>query len=142
MASGDLFRPFSVRFSLKNERHVKILQKFNDNNLNRGKVKNQIVMDALEMYFNAMESNSATRENKTVTKQFFEQQLEQFKQECKGEMLRELFRFFVSSRMVGQPIMMSSSVGEPMTEEIKEDVVANISGMPDVIDKIMGWSDS
>ena len=29
MASGDLFRPFSLRFSLKNEQHVKILQKFN-----------------------------------------------------------------------------------------------------------------
>lgn len=75
MASGDLFRPFSVRFSLKNERHVKILQKFNDNNLNRGKVKNQIVMDALEMYFNTLEGNSDTKGNKLVAKQFLDQQL-------------------------------------------------------------------
>ena len=40
MASGDLFRPFSLRFSLKNEKHVKILQKFNDKKLNEGRVKN------------------------------------------------------------------------------------------------------
>lgn len=142
MASGDLFRPFSVRFSLKNERHVKILQKFNDDNLNGGKVKNQIVMEALEMYFNAMKSNSETQKDKLVTKQFFEQRLGQFKQECKGEILREFLRIFVSGRMVGQPIMTASFIGEPVTEEITEDVVANISGMPDVIDKIMGWSDS
>lgn len=56
MASGDLFRPFSLRFSLKNEQHVKILQRFNDKKLNGGRVKNQIVMDALEMYLNELEN--------------------------------------------------------------------------------------
>ena len=121
MASGDLFRPFSLRFSLKNEQHVKILQKFNDKKLNEGRVKNQIVMDALEMYFNALENKNGTKEDKLVTKDFLERRLENFKQECKEEILGELIRIFVGNRMVGQPFMASSSTGKPRTEEVMKD---------------------
>ena len=121
MASGDLFRPFSLRFSLKNEQHVKILQKFNDKKLNGGRVKNQIVMDALEMYFNELENKNGTKEDKLVTKDFLERRLENFKQECKEEILGELIRIFVGNRMVGQPFMASSSTGKPRTEEVMKD---------------------
>ena len=121
MASGDLFRPFSLRFSMKNEQHVKILQKFNDKKLNGGRVKNQIVMDALEMYFNELENKNRTKEDKLVTKDFLERRLENFKQECKEEILGELIRIFVGNRMVGQPFMASSSTGKPRTEEVMKD---------------------
>lgn len=122
MASGDLFRPFSLRFSLKNERHVKILQKFNDEKLNGGKVKNQIVMDALEMYFNALEKKNGTKEDKLVTKDFLEHRLEKFKQECKEEILRELLRILVGRKLVGQPFMATSHTGKTGTGEVIEDV--------------------
>lgn len=121
MASGDLFRPFSLRFSMKNEQHVKILEKFNDKKLNGGRVKNQIVMDALEMYFNELENKNRTKEDKLVTKDFLERRLENFKQECKEEILGELIRIFVGNRMVGQPFMASSSTGRPRTEEVMKD---------------------
>ena len=121
MASGDLFRPFSLRFSMKNEQHVKILEKFNDKKLNGGRVKNQIVMDALEMYFNKLENKNGTKEDKLVTKDFLERRLENFKQECKEEILGELIRIFVGNRMVGQPFMASSSTGKPRTEEVMKD---------------------
>lgn len=121
MERGDLFRPFSLRFSLKNEQHVKILEKFNDKKLNGGRVKNQIVMDALEMYFNALENKNGTKEDKLVTKDFLEQRLEKFKQECKEETLRELLRIFVGSRLLGQPFMMSSHTDKPGTEGVIED---------------------
>ena len=121
MASGDLFRPFSLRFSMKNEQHVKILEKFNDKKLNGGRVKNQIVMDALEMYFNDLENKNGTKEDKLVTKDFLERRLENFKQECKEEILGELIRIFVGNRMVGQPFMASSSTGKPRTEEVMKD---------------------
>lgn len=121
MASGDLFRPFSLRFSMKNEQHVKILEKFNDKKLNGGRVKNQIVMDALEMYFNALENKNGTKEDKLVTKDFLEQRLENFKQECKEEILRDLFRIFVGNRMGGRSFMASSSTGKPRTEEVMKD---------------------
>ena len=121
MARGDLFRPFSLRFSMKNEQHVKILEKFNDKKLNGGRVKNQIVMDALEMYFNELENKNGTKEDKLVTKDFLERRLENFKQECKEEILGELIRIFVGNRMVGQPFMASSSTGKPRTEEVMKD---------------------
>ena len=121
MASGDLFRPFSLRFSMKNEQHVKILEKFNDKKLNGGRVKNQIVMDALEMYFNELENKNGTKDDKLVTKDFLERRLENFKQECKEEILGELIRIFVGNRMVGQPFMASSSTGKPRTEEVMKD---------------------
>ena len=109
MARGDLFRPFSLRFSMKNEQHVKILQRFNDKKLNGGRVKNQIVMDALEMYFNELGNKNGTKDDKLVTKDFLKQRLEKFKQECKEEILRELLRIFVGSRILGQPFMGPSS---------------------------------
>lgn len=38
--------------------------------------------------------------------------------------------------------MVSSPNGESQMEDVKEDGAADISGMPDVMDKIMRWSDS
>lgn len=67
-----------------------MLQKFEYRKLTDDKVKNQVVMDALEMYFGALENNNQATEDKWVTKEFLEQRLEQFKQECKEEIWREL----------------------------------------------------
>lgn len=36
MASGDLFRAFTVRFSFKKGQHVRLLEKFEDKKLNDG----------------------------------------------------------------------------------------------------------
>lgn len=51
------------------------------------------------MYFNAIKGNSEIQNDKLVIKHFFEQRLEQFKQECTGEILRELLRIFISGRI-------------------------------------------
>lgn len=142
MASGDLFRAFTVRFSFKKKQHVQMLQKFEDRQLTDGKSKNQVVMDALEMYFDALENNNETKEDKWITKEFLEQRLEQFKQEVKEEIWREFISILVGSRMAGQPFMAISSNGEPVTKELIEDEGADIGGMPDVMNKIMDWSDS
>ncbi len=72
MTSGNLFRPFLVWFSLRNKKHVKIMQKFNDEKLHDGKTKKQVVMDALE-------HSNDTKVDKLIKKQFLEQRLEQFK---------------------------------------------------------------
>lgn len=142
MASGDLFRAFTVRFSFKKEQHVRMLQKFEDRKLTDGKAKNQIVMDALEMYFNALENKNGTKDDKLVTKDFLEQRLEKFKQECKEEIWKEFILILVGSRMAGQPFMAISSNGESAAKELIEDEVADIGGMSDVMNKIMDWSDS
>lgn len=142
MASGDLFRAFTVRFSFKKEQHVRMLQKFEDRKLNDGKSKNQVVMDALEMYYNSLENDSDTKEDKVITEQLLEQWLMKFRQEFREEMLRELLNIFVSGRMAGQSVMVSSPNNESQMGDVKEDEVSDISGMPDVMDKIMSWSNS
>lgn len=142
MASGDLFRAFTVRFSYKKEQHVRMLQKFEDKKLNDGKAKNQVVMDALEMYYNSLENDSDTKEDKVVTERFLEQRLMKFRQEFWEEMLLKLLNIFVSGRMAGQSVMVSSPNGESQMEDVKENGAADISGMSDVMDKIMSWSDS
>ena len=142
MASGDLFRGFPVRFSMKKTQHVKMLEKFEDRRLNGGKAKNQIIMDALEMYYNALESGSDTGGDEVVTVQFLEQRLLQFKQEFREEMMQELLRFFVTGGITGQPVVVSAAVGEPETEDMEEDGVADLNGMPDIMDKIIGWSEN
>ena len=119
-----------------------MLQKFEDRKLTDGKAKNQVVMDALEMYFDALENNNEHKEEKLVTKEFLEQRLEQFKQEFKEEIWKELIHIMVGSRMAGQPFMAVSSNGEPAAKELIEDEVADIGGTPDVMNKIMDWSDS
>ena len=138
MASGDLFRAFTVRFSFKKEQQVRLLKKFEDEKLTGGKAKNQIVMDALEMYFDALENNNDTKEDKWDTKEF----VEQYRQECKEELLGEILRILIGGRMAGQPFMVSSPAGKQETEEVMENGLPDISGMPDVMDKIMDWSSS
>lgn len=71
MASGDLFRAFMVRFSFKKRQHVQMLQKFEDRQLTDGKSKNQVVMDALEMYFDALENNRETKKENGLQKNFW-----------------------------------------------------------------------
>ncbi len=142
MASGDLFRAFTVRFSFKKEQHVRMLQKFEDRKLIDGKTKNQVVMDALEMYYNSLENESDTKEDKVITEQLLEQRLMKFRQEFREEMLQELLNIFVSGKMAGQSVMVSSPNKESQMEDVKEDKVSYISGMPDVMNKIMNWSDS
>lgn len=142
MASGDLFRAFTVRFSFKKEQHVRLLKKFEDEKLTGGKAKNQIVMDALEIYFNALENNNDIKEDKWDTKEFVEQQLEQYRQECKEELLGEILRILIGGRMAGQPFMVSSPAGKQEQEEVMENGLSDTSGMPDVMEKIMDWSSS
>lgn len=144
MASGDLFRGFLLRFSMKKDQHVRMLEKFEDNRLNGGKAKTQIIMDALEMYYHALESDGGGGEDETVTvremEEKMEQRLVQFRQEIKEEMAQELFRMIISS-MAWQPSV-EFPIRKEKQEESGEDVAADISGMPDIMDKIMDWSES
>lgn len=92
------------------------------------------------MYYHALESDGGSGEDETVTVREMEQRLEQFRQEIKEEMAQELFRMIISS-MAGQ-----ASVEFPIRQEKKEepgeDGATDISGMPDIMDKIMDWSES
>ena len=142
MASGDLFHGFPLRFSMKKGQHVKVLEKFEDRKLNGGKAKNQVIIDALEKYYDEMENENEGSVDEAVTVRLLEQKLIQFRQEFREEMIQELLRIFISS-MAGQQVVVSAPVAEsePEVAEMPEDDMADISGMPDVMDKIMSWSE-
>lgn len=86
MASGDLFRAFTVRFSYKKEQHVRMLQKFEDNRLSGGKVKNQIVMDALEMYFDALEKEDESGASAELTPEYLGKRLSDMEESIRGKL--------------------------------------------------------
>lgn len=145
MASGDLFHGYPLRFSMKKSQHVKVLEKFENRKFNGGKTKNQVIIDALERYYDEMEIENENDGggDEVVTGKLLEQKLIQFRQEFREEMTQELLRIFISS-MAGRQAVATVPVVEPEpdVEEPEEDDVADIGGMPDVMDKIMGWSEN
>ena len=72
MAYGELFRHFTIRFSLKKKQHVKLLQKFEDKKLIGSRTKNQLVMDALEMFFDTLEAGEEKELPEEMTTEYFE----------------------------------------------------------------------
>lgn len=147
MAYGELFRHFTIRFSLKKGQHVRLLQKFEDNKLIGAKTKNQVVMDALEMYFDALEAETGNEKKEEITPAYFEKRLSDMKTEIKAELLQEILRTVLGNVITGQAAVMPPHTGEPESVDMGEenmagDGMADISGMPDVMDKIMGWSEN
>ncbi len=147
MAYGELFRHFTIRFSLKKGQHVRLLQKFEDNKLIGAKTKNQVVMDALEMYFDALEAGTGNGKKEEITPAYFEKRLSDMKTEIKAELLQEILRTVLGNVITGQAAAVSPHTRESESVDMGEenmagDGMADISGMPDVMDKIMGWSEN
>lgn len=143
MAYGELFRHFTIRFSLKKAQHVRLLQKFEDKKLNGGKAKNQVVMDALELYYDALEAREGKELPKELTPAYFEKRLSEMKEEIKAEVIQEIVRIVLGNAVAGMPAVAAGIPGGELNlEEIGENDVADISEMPDIMDKIMNWSES
>ena len=134
MAAGDLFHGFSLRFSFKKDQHVRMLEKFEDRELNGGKSKNQVIMDALEMYYDNLENDgNATKE---VTEKYLEERMEQFKR----EILWHILRIFIGGNMAGRSLVFPESNGGQEAHFAEREEDANISKMPDIMSKVMDWS--
>lgn len=134
MAAGDLFHGFSLRFSFKKDQHVRMLEKFEDRELNGGKSKNQVIMDALEMYYDNLENNgNATKE---VTEKYLEKRLEWLKQ----EVLWDILRILIGGNVAGRSLVLAESSREQETNFAESGEDANISEMPDIMSKVMDWS--
>ena len=143
MAYGELFRHFTIRFSLKKAQHVRLLQLFEDKKLTAGRTKNQLVMDALEMFFDALMAGEGKELPKELTPVYFEKRLSEMKEEIKAEVIQEVVRIVLGNAVAGTPTVVAGVFdGEPEPEKTGEDDVAGISEMPDIMDKIMNWSES
>lgn len=143
MASGDLFRAFTVRFSYKKEQHVRMLQKFEDKKLNDGKAKNQVVMDALEMYFDALEKKDESGASAELTFSYLEKRLSDMEESIRGKLLQEIVGIILGSVIGEKRSVLLASYRKPEIEEFsKDDETADIRRMPDIMDKVMDWSES
>lgn len=142
MAYGELFRHFTIRFSLKKAQHVKLLQLFEDKKRNGGKAKNQIVMDALEMYYDAHPDGDEKKLPEELTPAYFEKRLSEVKEEIKIEVLQEVVQIVLGNAARQTTAADGIPIREPEPAETKESETADISGMPDIMDKIMDWSES
>lgn len=143
MAYGELFRHFTIRFSLKKAQHVRLLQLFEDKKLTAGRTKNQLVMDALEMFFDAMMAGEGKELPKELTPAYFEKRLAEMKEEIKAEVIQEVVRIVLGNAVAGtSAVAVGIPDGELEPEETGENDVADISEMPDIMDKIMNWSES
>ena len=144
MAYGELFRHFTIRFSLKKGQHIKLLQWFEDKKLNEGKAKNQVAMDALEMYYESLLAGKKQQEEKMPA--YLEERLSAMKEEIKTELLQEILRAVLGNAIAGQTAVASLPNSKLETVDMEEDGagedMADISRMPDVMDKIMGWSEN
>ena len=79
-----------------------------------------------------------------MTPAYFEKRLSEVKEDIKTEVIHEVVRIVLGNAVAGQPVMAHLPGGEPEaedTEDMEEDGAAGISGMPDVMDKIMAWSE-
>ena len=143
MASGDLFRAFTVRFSYKKEQHVRMLEKFEDNSLNGGKTKNQIFMDALEMYFDALEKKDESGASAELTSDYLEKRLSDMEESIRGKLLQEIVGIILGSTIREKRSVLLESYRKPEIEEFsKDEETADISRMHDIMDKVMNWSES
>ena len=142
MAYGELFRHFTIRFSMKKRNHVRLLEKFEDNKLNGGKAKNQVVMDALEMYYDALEAGNGDGPPEKITPDYLERRLSDMKAQIKRELMQEIFHIVLGNAVAGQSVIEQLPGGEPGGEDMAEDGMSGIGGMPDIMDKIMGWSEN
>ena len=136
MAAGDLFHGFSLRFSFKKDQHVRMLEKFEDRELNGGKSKNQVIMDALEMYYDNLENNGNT--TKEVTEKYLEKRLEWLKQ----EVLWDILRILIGGNVAGRSLVLAESSREQETNFAESEEDADISKMPDIMSKVMDWSNN
>ncbi len=141
MAYGELFRHFTIRFSMKKRNHVRLLEKFEDNKLNGGKAKNQVVMDALEMYYDALEAGDGSEPPEEIMSDYLERRLSDMKEQIRRELLQEVIHIVLGNAVAGQPVLKQLPGGEPGEEDMAEDGASGISGMPDIMDKIMDWSE-
>lgn len=142
MAREDLFRAFTMRFSFKKEQHVRMLQKFEDRKLTDGKAKNRVVMDALEVYYDVLEKKNQSGMQTELTPDYLEKRLSDMEENIRVKMLQEIVGIVLGSTISGQRSVLLSSYGKPETMETLDDETADISSMPEVMGKIMDWSDS
>lgn len=131
--STKLFKGFNLRFSYVNKQHMMVMVKWEEEAETGRKSKTQIIMDALEQYYDRLE-NPKKYESQTVYAKA--EDLERLKNEIQIEVYQELARFFASG-FVGNSSFVNPSVAPqngdtPTTERHEEGVAIKVVDTDDM----------
>jgi predicted DNA-binding protein len=151
--TGNLYKNMTVRFSLINDQHVKNLQKLENLSREKGKPKNQIIMDAVEQYFGTMDSGMEGMEETDAVRDGLRQYAaeikaslkEEIKNEVRQELLRELFGAVAGiAPRAGLESVRAAPEEDGGTDAGGEDVVRDdymeeLKSDPGIVESAMKW---
>lgn len=115
MAKSKLFVSFMLRFSLINDQHVKVMDILDEMVKSDKRSKNQIVMDALEYYFNK-EINGQN----FVDMATFESRLASEREKLRTEIYGDVLQFIAGNALGGNGKVVTSKPIEQEAENVEE----------------------
>lgn len=131
--STKLFKGFNLRFSYVNKQHMKVMVKWEEEAETGRKSKTQIIMDALEQYYDRLENPKKYESQMVYVKA---EDLERLKNEIQVEVYQELARFFASG-FVGNSSFVNPSVelqngALPTVEQREEGAAVKVADKDDM----------
>ena len=115
MAKSKLFVSFMLRFSLINDQHVKVMDILDEMVKSDKRSKNQIVMDALEYYFNK-EINGQN----FVDMATFESRLASEREKLRKEIYGDVIQFIAGNALGGNGKVVTGKPIEQEAESVEE----------------------
>lgn len=100
MSKSKLFVPFMLRFSLINDQHVEVMNLLDELIKSDKRSKNQVVMDALEYYFQR-EINGQESEQNFVDIETFESRIAKEREKLRAEIYQDIIGFLAGSALSG-----------------------------------------
>lgn len=119
MSKSKLFVPFMLRFSLINDQHVEVMNLLDELIKSDKRSKNQIVMDALEYYFQR-EINGQGSERDFVDMATFESRIAEEREKLRAEIYQDIIGFLAGSALSGGIKTIAINPTEHETENSKE----------------------
>ncbi len=92
----SLFYTFHLRFSFLKSQHVELLQKLEKESASGRKSRTQIIMDALEEYY---EKREKSERKEDAEKYISEEQMDNVRNEIRADVYQECMRMFVGNMM-------------------------------------------
>lgn len=142
MSKSKLFVPFMLRFSLINDQHVEVMNLLDELIKNDKRSKNQIVMDALEYYFQR-EINGQGSERDFVDMATFESRIAEEREKLRAEIYQDIIGFFAGSALSGGIKTIAVNPTEREMENSKEGDQNDYSGFEDSgvrMEDVIKWS--
>lgn len=141
----DMCRTVTIRFSLLNQEHVKLLEqmeqecKAGSNTLS----KNKLIIRCIEEHYAGLDSGQADETLEERMKAYVNGKIQKIKQEIEMEIYKDVFHMFTAGLAAGnqwKPVTSETTVGvAEQTRQIDMEKM-DLSRNADIMDDIMKWS--